>query len=59
MQTIENNKIYDIQEAAALLDLTPQTVRKYIKSGKLKYKATGARYYVVGEDLQEFLRGRA
>lgn len=58
MQMIDHKKAYDIQEAAALLDLTPQTVRGYLKKGKIKYFITGARYYIVKEDLQEFIRGK-
>ena len=35
MITIENNKYYTIQELAKGLNVTPQTVRAWIKQGKL------------------------
>lgn len=39
--TIENVKLYTVQEAASILHVTEQTVRAYVKSGKLKGQRIG------------------
>ena len=52
-------KCYDVQETAALLNSTAQTVRLYIKKSKIKAQKLGTRYYIAEENIQDFLRGKA
>jgi len=40
-----------------MLDVTPLTLRKYIKTGKLRAQKIGRRYMVTVDSLKEFLNG--
>lgn len=55
MITIENNKYYTIQELAASLKVTPQTIRAWIKQDKLKGKKVGKRILIREDKIIEFL----
>lgn len=49
-------KYHDLQDVAERLGVHIQTVRKWIKQGKLKaYKPTGKKLYVKDEDLRAFI----
>lgn len=53
---IEGIKFYTISEAAEVLNVTPQTVRAYIKQGKLKGKRIGRPILITENNLKEFLK---
>lgn len=50
-------KIYTVPELCELLQLTPQSVRKYLREGKIKGRKAGTKWIVTDEALKEFLRG--
>jgi len=52
---IEGIKFYTILDVAEVLRVTPQTVRKYIKEGKLRGQKIGRPTYVTFKSLQEYL----
>lgn len=52
---IENIKFFTVQETADLLRVTPQTVRAYIKQGKLKGKRIGRPILISEGNIREFL----
>jgi excisionase family DNA binding protein len=52
--TIENIKFYTVTETAGLLNITPQTVRAYIKQGKLRGKRIGRPILITEKALREF-----
>ena len=41
MIEFDNIKMYDVQETAEVLKVTPQTVRQFIRRGELKAKRIG------------------
>ena len=45
MIKIADVRAYNVQEAAELLDVSPQTIRSYIKQGKLKAQKAGNNTY--------------
>jgi len=49
-------KIYDLDEVVKLLGLNIQTIRIYIKEGKLKASKVGRKYVVTDEAIKEFLK---
>lgn len=49
-------KIYNLDEVVKLLGLNIQTVRIYIKEGKLKASKVGRKYMVTDEAIKEFLK---
>lgn len=53
---IEGIKFYTVPETAEALNVTPQTVRSYIKQGKLKGKRIGRPILITENNLKEFLR---
>jgi len=53
---IEGIKFYTIQETAEALNVTPQTVRAYIKQGKLKGQRIGRPILITENNLREFLQ---
>lgn len=57
MLQVGTEKAYNVQEAAEILKLTPQSVRAYIRSGKIKAQKVGTRYHIAESNLQTFLKG--
>jgi excisionase family DNA binding protein len=55
MIEIENIKFYNIQETAKALGVTPQTVRAYIKQGRLKGHRIGRPILIMEKNLIAFL----
>ena len=53
---IEGIKFYTIQETAEALRVTPQTVRAYIKRGKLIGQRIGRPILITESNLKEFLK---
>jgi excisionase family DNA binding protein len=54
--TIEGIKFYTIPETAKTLNVTPQTVRAYIKKGKLKGVRVGRPILITENNLRRFLK---
>lgn len=53
--TIEGIKFYTVQETAKTLNITPQTVRTYIKRGLIKGLRVGRPILITENNLKEFL----
>lgn len=56
--TIEGIKFYKIPEVAEALKVTPQTVRTWIKEGKIKSQRIGRPIYITESNLKEFLNSK-
>lgn len=52
---IEGIKFYTVQETAEALTVTAQTVRKYLKSGRLKGQRIGKGDLITETAIREFL----
>ena len=53
---IEGIKFYTIPDTAKALKVTPQTVRRWIKQGRLKSQRIGRPIYITENNLKEFLQ---
>lgn len=53
---IEGIKFYTIPETAQALRVTPQTIRTWIKQGKLKGQRIGRPILITENNLKEFLQ---
>lgn len=53
----ENTRVFNVQELSQILDFTPETVRKLIKSEKLKGMKIKGVLYVAEADLDEYMKG--
>lgn len=45
----------DVQDVAALLYKSPESVRRYCRSGLLHCYSFGGRYLILGSDLKKFM----
>jgi excisionase family DNA binding protein len=52
---IEGIKFYTIPETAEALQVTPQTIRAWIKKGRLKAQRIGRPILITDKNLREFL----
>lgn len=52
---IEGIKFYNIQETAKALKVTPQTIRAWIKQGKIKSQRIGRPILITEDNLRQFL----
>lgn len=50
--------MYTLSEVADLFRVTKESVRRWIRSGKLKASRAGREYKVSRHDLEEFYRAR-
>lgn len=53
---IEGIKFYTILETAQVLQVTPQTIRSYIKKGRLRGQRIGRPILITDKNLKEFLK---
>ena len=53
---IEGIKFYTIPETAQALKVTPQTIRAWIKQGRLKGQRIGRPILITEKNLKEFLQ---
>lgn len=54
----EQERFYTISEAARLLKVSDQSIRRWVKAGELKAYKPKKEYRIAESDLQEFLEGR-
>lgn len=54
---IEGKAIFTTEQAAELLNCHKKTIERWCRSGKMKAFKPGKRWYVLGEDLREWLTG--
>ncbi len=57
MIKLETTTAYTPVEAAEILHKNPDTVRRYIRSGKLKAQKVGNTWYITDKTLTEFVTG--
>lgn len=55
MRQVEGVTLYTILEAAKVLGVTPQTIRLYIKDGRIPAKRIGRPYLISGDALKRFV----
>lgn len=55
MIKFDNLTLYTIEEAAEILPIHYQTIRRYIKNGRLQGRKIGAKWYIDGDSIKELL----
>lgn len=48
--------VYTLDELSEQLDMDRQTLRSYIKNGKLKASKIGNKYFVTGDDVMDLMQ---
>lgn len=56
MLEVNEDTFYTLPEINEGLGITIFTLRNWIKTGRLKAKKTGVRYFIQGKDLKDLLR---
>lgn len=56
MVELDGIKYYDVQEITQKLNNDTQTVRRWIRTNKLKASKVGRKYYVKSEELERFMQ---
>lgn len=51
-------KTYTVDEVATQLDISPRTVREYIRKGKLKAVKVGNKYIISEDNYRDFVNGK-
>ena len=54
---VDKNKLYSVKELTSILHITPLTICKYFRKGKIKGHKIGKNWYVTKENLDKFLSG--
>lgn len=57
MREILGIKVYTTKEAAALLELSTNTIHTYIKNGTLPARKIAGVYHITEDNLKEYIRG--
>ncbi len=52
---IDRHKLYTVEETARFLEVSDQTVRKYLRNGLLSGKKIGRRWHVKGQSIKKFI----
>jgi len=56
-KVFQGQKYFIVEDLAKILDLTPLTVREYLKKGRIKAVKVGMRWYIAEKNLIAFLGG--
>jgi excisionase family DNA binding protein len=51
-------KAFDVYEISKLFNITPQSVRKYLKEGRIKANKFGTKWYITEDAMRYFLTNR-
>ncbi len=57
MPEIGGINVFTVQEICELFDLSPQSVRRYLREGKIKARKVGTKWLVTEEAIRAFLTG--
>ena len=49
--TIDPNKIYTVPQVAEILGIHPETLKRYIREGKIRAKRIGHGYKILGQEI--------
>ena len=53
---IKDMTLYSVTELSQQLNVTPNTIWKYLKQGRLKGQKTMGRWFISGEELIDFFK---
>jgi len=58
MIKIGNVVAYDLEDLCEKFGVKPDTMRRYLTSGKMKYQKIGTKRFVTEKSIREFLENR-
>jgi len=56
LKKIDPNKFYTIEEISNFLDMSSQTIRKFLREKKMKGKKIGRRWHILGKNVINFVK---
>lgn len=57
MIIINGEKWYTVQEAAAILDVEPPSIQRYISNGRIKPQKIESRNFITETELKNYVNG--
>ena len=57
MKVIKEIEFYEVKDLTKILNLSRQTIEKYLKEGRIKAKKIGVKWLVSAGQLNEYLEG--
>ena len=57
MPEVGGINVFTVRELSELFTLSPQSIRRYLKDGKIRAKKVGTKWLVTEEAIREFLTG--
>ena len=55
MKQLGDITFYDVQEIAKAFDMTPQSIRKFLKEGRIQAVKFGGKWVITEEAMKNFL----
>jgi len=56
LKQIDPNKFYTIEEISHFLDLSSQTIRKFLRERRIRGKKIGRRWHILGKNIINFVK---
>jgi excisionase family DNA binding protein len=56
LKKIDPNKFYTVEEISNFLDLSSQTIRKFLRDRQMKGKKIGRRWHILGKNVIDFVK---
>lgn len=56
LKKIDPNKFYTVEEISHFLDLSSQTIRKFLRYRQMKGKKIGRRWHILGKNVIDFVK---
>jgi excisionase family DNA binding protein len=56
LKRIDPNKFYTVEEISNFLDLSSQTIRKFLRDKHMKGKKIGRRWHILGKNVIDFVK---
>jgi len=58
MFKIGNTTVYDLEDLCKMFKAKPDTMRRMLTKGKIRYRKVGKKRYITEKSLREFLENR-
>ncbi len=56
LKKIDPNKFYTVEEISNFLDLSSQTIRKFLRDRQMRGKKIGRRWHILGKNVIDFVK---
>lgn len=54
----KDSQLYSVKDLTKILPITPESIRAYLREGRIKGHKIGKNWYVTKENIEAFLNGK-